>query len=113
LRAGVERLLAATGAAAGDITMHCGVGICGLCYEVGSEVITGCGLPAEGPGPWHLDLRDHLAATAESLGIRAVTVSGWCSAHDRHSFYSHRASRGTDGRMVAYLGRPRRIDSIR
>jgi copper oxidase (laccase) domain-containing protein len=106
LRAGVERLLAATGAASHDIVMHCGVGICGACYEVGSEVMTGCGLPAEGPGPWHLDLRTHLAATAEDLRLGGVTLSGWCSAHDRHSFYSHRASRGTDGRMVAYLGLP-------
>ncbi len=112
LRAGVDRLLSATGAAPSDIRMHCGVGICGLCYEVGSEVIIGCGLPADGSGPWHLDLRRHLAATAAGLGIRAVTMSGWCSAHDRHSFYSHRASRGADGRMVAYLGLPRRIDSI-
>ena len=107
LRVGVERLLAATGAAPGDVLMHCGVGICGPCYEVGSEVMTGCGLPAEGTGPWHLDLRRHLAASAEGMGLRAVTVSGWCSAHDRHSFYSHRASRGADGRMVAYLGMPR------
>ncbi|MGH2967426.1 MAG: laccase domain-containing protein [Solirubrobacterales bacterium] len=38
------------------------------------------------------------------LGIRQVSSSGWCSAHDRASFYSHRASRGADGRMVAYLG---------
>jgi len=112
LQVGADRLLSATGAAPSDITMHCGVGICGLCYEVGSEVITGCGLPADGSGPWHLDLRRHLAATADGLGIRTVTVSGWCSAHDRHSFYSHRASRGADGRMVAYLGLPRRIDSI-
>jgi YfiH family protein len=107
LRAGVERLLAATGAEPSDIAMHCGVGICGPCYEVGSEVITGCGLPADGPGPWHLDLRQHLAFTAEGLGLGAVTVSSWCSAHDRHSFYSHRASRGADGRMVAFLGLPR------
>jgi hypothetical protein len=107
LRTGVERLLAATGAAPGEIVMHCGVGSCGPCYEVGSEVMTGCGLPAEGPGPWHLDLRQHLAAAAEGLGLGVVTLSDWCSAHDRHSFYSHRASRGTDGRMVAYLGLPR------
>jgi copper oxidase (laccase) domain-containing protein len=107
LQIGIERLLATTGAAPGDIVMHCGVGICGPCYEVGSEVMTGCGLPAEGPGPWHLDLRRQLAATAEGLGLGTVTLSGWCSAHDRHSFYSHRASRGTDGRMVAYLGLPR------
>ena len=107
LRLGIERLLAATGAPVGDIVMHCGVGICGACYEVGSEVMTGCGLAAPGTGPWHLDLREHLAASARDLGVRQVSVSGWCSAHDRPSFYSHRASRGSDGRMVAYLGMPR------
>lgn len=104
---GLERLLAGTGATPSDVLMHAGVGICGPCYEVGSEVITGCGLRAEGPGPWHLDLRGHLAAEAGRLGIRLVSTSGWCSAHDRSSFYSHRASRGADGRMVAYLGMPR------
>jgi copper oxidase (laccase) domain-containing protein len=41
---------------------------------------------------------------AHRLGLGQVTTSGWCSAHDRASFYSHRASRGSDGRMVAYMG---------
>jgi polyphenol oxidase len=107
LAIGLERLLTVTGAGPADVTMHCGVGICGACYEVGAEVMTGCGLAAEGAGPWHLDLRARLAHTAGDLGIGAATVSGWCSAHDRPSFYSHRASRGTDGRMVAWLGMPR------
>ncbi len=104
---GLARLTAATGSAPGDIVMHLGVGICGPCYEVGSEVMTGCGVPAEGAGPWHLDLRERLAAEGRRLGIQRISTSGWCSAHDRTSFYSHRASRGTDGRMVAYLGVPR------
>jgi copper oxidase (laccase) domain-containing protein len=69
--------------------------------------MAGCGRPAEGAGPWQFDLRGHLAATATSLGLARVSVSAWCSAHDRPSFYSHRASRGADGRMVAYLGLPR------
>jgi polyphenol oxidase len=107
LGVGLRRLLEATGALAGHVLMHCGIGICGPCYEVGSEVMTGCGLAATGAGPWHLDLRDHLARQAERLGVGQVTVSSWCSAHDRTSFYSHRASRGSDGRMVAYLGLPR------
>ena len=107
LAVGIERLMAATGAAADEIVMHCGVGICGACYEVGSEVLQSCGLPAPGAGPWHLDLREHLTASARLPGVRQLSVSGWCSAHDRPSFYSHRASRGSDGRMVAYLGMPR------
>jgi polyphenol oxidase len=107
LERGAERLLQATGAAPADAVMHCGVAICGACYEVGSEVMVGCGAPGDGAGPWHLDLRDLLATRAARLGLGRVTSSTWCSAHHREHFYSHRASRGADGRMVAYLGMPR------
>lgn len=105
---GIERLAEETQCAPPEILMHCGVGICGECYEVGSEVITGCGLPVDGAGPWHIDLRDQLVAQAAALGIGSITKSSWCSAHDRARFYSHRASKGSDGRMVAYLGVPGR-----
>jgi polyphenol oxidase len=104
LRLGVERLAAATSTPASEIVMHCGVGICGNCYEVGYEVMTGCGAPTRGEGPWHLDLRNCLVEQAVELGLAQVTTSAWCSAHDRSAFYSHRASGGTDGRMVAYIG---------
>jgi len=103
---GIERLLTQTSAKPADVVMHCGVGICGSCYEVGSEVLSGCGLPSDGPGPWHLDLRRTLAEQGGGLGIRRVTLSSRCTAHDRPTFYSHRASKGSDGRMVAYLGIP-------
>jgi copper oxidase (laccase) domain-containing protein len=82
--------------------MHCGVGICGECYEVGSEVADRFGKP----DATHLDLRDILAQQARALGIRDVSISPWCTAQERDRFFSHRASRGSDGRMVAYLGRP-------
>jgi YfiH family protein len=108
LARGVERLRESTGCSPDEIVMHCGVGICGECYEVGSEVMAGCRLPAQGPGPWHVDLRERLRHQAQQLGLRQVTSSEWCSAHDRESFYSHRASKGTDGRMVAYLGMVRK-----
>lgn len=87
-----------------DVVMHCGVGICGACYEVGAEVMSGCGAPVEGPGPYHLDLRERLAVQGAALGIGEISTSTWCSAHDRAGFYSHRASGGADGRMVAYVG---------
>jgi YfiH family protein len=106
LTRGVSALKAATRADVSEIVMHCGVGICGSCYEVGSEVMAGCGLPVEGAGPWDLDLRQVLAGQAAGLGIGRVTSSTRCSAHERPTFYSHRASRGADGRMVAYLGMP-------
>lgn len=101
---GLAALFRATGAVASDVLMHCGVGICGSCYEVGSEVMVCCGVAAQGEGPWQLDLRDRLVHQARELGLVQVTTSGWCSAHDRSSFYSHRASGGMDGRMVAYVG---------
>jgi purine-nucleoside/S-methyl-5'-thioadenosine phosphorylase / adenosine deaminase len=111
LERGVEALLAASRGVGSDLIMHCGVGICGDCYEVGSEVISGCGAVAEGEGPWHLDLREVLIERAGRLGLTQVTRSTWCSAHDPGSFYSHRASGGRDGRMVAYLGLISRLAS--
>lgn len=101
---GIERLKAEAACLDSDVIMHCGVGICGDCYEVGSEVMESCGAPASGQGPWHIDLREQLSKQAQALGLGQVTSSGWCSAHDPDAFYSHRASRGADGRMVAYIG---------
>jgi len=103
LARGLE-VMVAHGADPARVLMHAGVGICGPCYEVGREVMEGCGLPAPGNGPWHADLRAVLAGQAHALGVASVSVSPHCSAHDERDFFSHRRSRGTDGRMVAYLG---------
>lgn len=103
---GVTALVEGYGASPSEIVMHSGVGICGACYEVGREVMEGCGLALAGAGPFHADLRAVLAEQARQLGVQTISTSQWCSAHDRTSFYSHRASRGADGRMVAYLGYP-------
>jgi YfiH family protein len=104
LERGIAGLSAAAKTSPNDILMHCGVGICGPCYEVGAEVMGGCGAAAEGSGPWHLDLRSTLAEQARKAGLPQITTSPWCSAHDQDRFYSHRASQGADGRMVAYIG---------
>lgn len=111
LERGVSTLVEHCGTDVHNIVMHCGVGICGECYEVGYDVMNSCGKLNEGPGPWHTDLRAVLAAQAKALGIDSLSTSQWCSAHDRQKFYSHRASKGADGRMVAYLGLIRRTDS--
>lgn len=104
LEEGVKGLFQHAGSSATDIVMHCGIGICGGCYEVGSEVMEGLGLNLDGKGPWHADIRKVLEDQARSLGIDKISGSTWCSAHDRDRFFSHRASKGADGRMVAYLG---------
>jgi len=103
---GISRMSKHCGSDVHNIVMHTGVGICAKCYEVGSEVMEACGLPRDGAGPWHADLRAVLAEQARSLGVVSLSTSQWCSAHDCQKFYSHRASRGADGRMVAYLGMP-------
>ena len=90
---------------AADIVMHCGVGICGECYEVGAEVLS-CFTGQAETGHRTVDLRAILAEQARQLGVGEISVSPWCSAHDHARFFSHRASAGRDGRMVAYLGRP-------
>jgi copper oxidase (laccase) domain-containing protein len=56
--------------------------------------------------PERLDLRQALAERAFKSGLREVTVSNLCSSHDLDQFFSHRRSRGSDGRMLAYLGIP-------
>ena len=105
LERGVEVVKRAAFARGADIVMHCGVGICGTCYEVGSEVLSQFTGKAE-TGPGHVDLRSVLAQQGQALGLGHITLSPWCSAHDGAQFYSHRASGGRDGRMIAYVGLP-------
>lgn len=106
LERGIALLHERTGALAPDLVVHAGVAISGPAYEVGAEVMAGVGEPVDGDGPWHLDLRSILARQARELGVREVTVSARCTAREADHFFSHRRSRGSDGRMVAYLGRP-------
>ena len=107
LERGVRLLTGRNSSLASDLVMHCGVSICGSCYEVGSEVFEAFGLPVPPAGKGPLDVREQLVRQAEALGIGSVSVSPWCSGHDADRFHSHRRSRGADGRMVAYLGLPR------
>lgn len=99
-------LHARAGVRPADVVLHAGVAISGPCYEVGAEVMSGVGEPAEGPGPWHLDLRSVLIRQATALGVGEWSVSGHCTAREAAAFFSHRRSGGRDGRMVAYLGLP-------
>ena len=101
---GLQVLHEHAGAEPADIVMHAGVGICGRCYQVGSEVMTALGAKARGAGPWQLDLRDTLLDQAASAGVAEVSASSLCTACHRDRFFSHRGSGGSDGRMVAYLG---------
>ncbi len=91
-----------------DLAVHCGVAICGKCYEVGEEVaraVHGAGAPA---GKSVLDLRAALAGQAAAAGIRDVSTSPDCTSCDHDRYFSHRASRGEASRQIGYLGLPLR-----
>jgi hypothetical protein len=94
----------AQGSSVDNLLIHCGIGICGRCYQVGSEVFVACGLAPPEDGKGWLDLREVLIRQARQAGVSHLSVSPFCSAHDADRFFSHRASGGADGRMVAYLG---------
>jgi len=116
LERGVQVVMQRASVPAAALVVHCGVGICGECYEVGPDVVAALAASVPAGAEWkggqsavapaHVDLRAFLTLQARELGINAVSVSAWCAAHDRERFFSHRASGGRDGRMVAYLGRP-------
>lgn len=97
-------LLKDRGSRVNNLLIHCGIGICGACYEVSSEVLSACGLTAPPEGKGRLDLRGVLVAQAREEGVENVSTSPFCSAHDAPRFFSHRGSGGAEGRMVAYLG---------
>lgn len=103
LEAGVRGAREA-GADPASLWLHLGPAICGACYEVGPEVPEALGLE---PGSGTVDLRRVLAERVLALGIapERLTVSTWCTRCGSDRFHSHRGSRGTAGRMAAYLGR--------
>jgi len=105
LEAGVQQLESLGVQKRSDIVMHCGVSICGDCYEVGPEVIEATsGRIVERAEK--LDLRGVLAAQADELGIGRVSTSKWCTVHDVGRFHSYRSNGENAGRMAAYLGVP-------
>jgi hypothetical protein len=104
LEAGLDLLSTRASVGSENVIMHCGISICGNCYEVGPEVISQVtGRRVENSG--RLDLRAELTRRARVRGVGEVTVSPYCAAHDGAQFHSHRASAGYAGRMIAYLGR--------
>ncbi len=105
VEAGIELVGRRAQANEADIVIHCGISICGECYEVGCEVVEAVTGSHNGRSE-KLDLRQAILDRAGALGLHEMSMSSWCSAHDGDRFFSHRASGGDTGRMLAYLGRP-------
>lgn len=105
LEAAVRQVCETGDARPSDLVMHCGVSICGSCYEVGAEVLEAFSVGSERDRAG-LDLRSLLVERAQALGLERLSVSDWCTMHHKARFHSHRGSRGRGGRMLAFLGRP-------
>jgi copper oxidase (laccase) domain-containing protein len=110
-----------------DLIAAIGPGISPCCYSVGVEVLdrfteefsyaselfsqefANPGSPAAGCNP-HLDLRLNLKEANRrqllAAGLRADSIAmvGGCTACQPELFYSHRASGGHAGRMMAVIG---------
>ena len=95
----IERL-GALGLSASELRLHCGPAICGECYAVSPDVygqLTGRSVSA----PATVDLRALIADDARALGVRAISVSPFCTKCDNDRFYSHRA--GDAGRQLGVI----------
>ncbi len=103
VEAGVKAMEDVSARPAAELIMHCGVSICGSCYEVGPEVWAAVGEP-EPESNTPIDLRDVIARRAQSLGITDITVSPACTAHGPGGLQSHRRLGPKSGRMAAYIG---------
>jgi polyphenol oxidase len=110
LEHGVAMLKASYGADPHRLRVHFGPAICGACFEVGPEVVSGLGLDEGNPGQGaagyrrHVDLRAALAQRAVAAGVRTerVSTSAFCTRCGQSPFYSHRG--GCAERQVAVLG---------
>jgi hypothetical protein len=87
-----------------SVRIHLGPSICGVCYEVGTEVLEAFGYSTETPAL--LDLRSELESQAVKAGVPpgSISRSEWCTRCGDVRFHSHRASGSEAGRMAAFVG---------
>jgi YfiH family protein len=105
LELAVEQAGRRYGVGPGDLSVYLGPAICGVCYEVGPEVLSAFG--REGSCPSSLDLRSELENRAVEAGVLAnrVSRSDWCTKCGPVRLHSHRGQGSKAGRMAAFLGR--------
>jgi len=104
LELAVEAIGRRFGAESGDLAVYLGPAICGVCYEVGADVLGAFG--REGSRQSGLDLRAELAVRAVDAGVRPDRVirSEWCTRCGPVHLHSHRRHGSEAGRMAAFLG---------
>ncbi|MCL7972253.1 MAG: polyphenol oxidase family protein [marine benthic group bacterium] len=100
----VQAIEAHFGVAPSDLEICLGPGICGECYEVGSEVLQAFNSGQTAPAC--LDLRAELHARAVHAGLpeASVAILDWCTRCGPVYLHSHRVSGERAGRMAAFIG---------
>jgi polyphenol oxidase len=113
---GVARMVEVYGSRPGDLLAAIGPGIGACCYTVGEEVwqrfwvnFSYAGELFSGSvetGDLRVDLveANRRQLLAAGLGMDSISVVGGCTACRPEWFYSHRASGGDAGRMMAVVG---------
>jgi len=86
------------------LAVYLGPAICGVCYEVGGEVLRAFGMEASRPSG--LDLRSELEIRAVEAGVPVDRIrrSEWCTRCGPVRLHSHRRQGSEAGRMAAFLG---------
>ena len=114
VEAGVARMTSQFGSDPADMVAAIGPGIGACCYTVGTEVIDRFHaqfsyaeeLFSKDGNTVRLDLIDanRRQLLAAGLGAGSISVVGGCTSCHPDLFYSHRASGGHAGRMMAVIG---------
>ena len=103
----LEATIDATGAAAESLYAWLGPAIGPRVYEVGEDVRSAIGEPAEAfmatrPGHWLLDLYAVARDRLQRRGVQRIYGGGFCTYSDPDRFFSYRRDRG-QRRMVAAI----------
>ena len=106
----LEATIDATGAAAESLYAWLGPAIGPRVYEVGEDVRSAIGEPAEAfmatrPGHWLLDLYAVARDRLQRRGVQRIYGGGFCTYSDPERFFSYRRDRG-QSRMVAAVWLP-------
>jgi YfiH family protein len=111
---GVARMREEFGSDPADLIAAIGPGIGACCYTVGDEVLArfeanfsyADGLFLRSDGALRLDLVEANRRQLLVAGLRpeAIATVGGCTSCQPHLFFSHRASGGHAGRMMAVVG---------
>ncbi len=117
---GVRRLLVQFGSKPEDLQAAIGPSIGPCCYSVGDDVQSSFGESFEyaaelfqlnetgsSQAPvFHLDLREANRRQLLNVGLReeSISVVGGCTSCNPELYFSHRASGGKTGRMMAVIG---------